>query len=285
MLKRLLREPLVHFALLGATIFAAWSLMSARDAVPRDAIVVSAGKIEHLEALFERTWQRPPARAELEGVVDDFVREEVAYRQGLLAGLDRDDTIIRRRLRQKLEFIAEDFASRVEPSDAELEAYLREHPEDFALDTRLTLRQVYLDPEQHADLEAEVRELRIALDGDPSLDAAVLGDRILLEHGYAELSLRDVANLFGPQFATAIVNLELGAWQGPVESGYGTHIVFVDKRIEGRLPELSEIRSHVLLEWDNARRQEASEDFYSELIERYETVIEWPEDSAQEEAR
>ena len=279
MLKRLLREPLVHFALLGATIFAAWSLVSARDAVPRDAIVVSAGKIEHLEALFERTWQRPPARAELEGVVQDFVREEVAYRQGLLAGLDRDDTIIRRRLRQKLEFIAEDFASRVEPSDAELEAYLREHPEDFALDTRLTLRQVYLDPEQHADLEAEVRELRIALDGDPSLDAAELGDRILLEHAYRDVAERDLAHLFGAPFAQAVSELEPGSWHGAIRSSYGVHLVRVDARTEGRVPGLAEVRDAVRREWDNVRRKEGLEEFYRELLARYEVRIEWPDAS------
>ena len=282
-MKRILKEPLLHFLVLGAALFVAFSFLSNRDETSRGAIVVSAGKIEHLSALFERTWQRPPIRDELEALINDYIREEAAYREGMAVGLDRDDTIIRRRIRQKLEFIAEDLVGQVEPNDDELAAYLAANPDRFRVDPTLTFRQIYFN--RGESVENDARKLLTTLNGDPSLDASQHGDRILLEHGYAELSLRDVANLFGPQFATAIVNLELGAWQGPVESGYGTHIVFVDKRIEGRLPELSEIRSHVLLEWDNARRQEASEDFYSELIERYETVIEWPEDSAQEEAR
>lgn len=279
---RILKEPLVHFLLLGVAIFAAFSLVSGRDAVPRDAIVVSAGKIEHLGALFERTWRRPATRADLEGLVDDFVREEVAYREGLAAGLDRDDTILRRRIRQKLEFLAEDFASRAEPSHAELAAYLAAHPENFRIESRLAFRQVFLDPEQRGDaLEADARALLGALNGDPDLDAALQGDRILLEHGYADVSVRDVANLFGARFAAAVVELEPGAWRGPIASGYGVHLVRVDDRTEARVPELDEVRAAVRREWDDARREEALEAFYAELLSRYEVRIEWPEPRAQ----
>ncbi len=138
MLKRLFKEPLIHFILIGAALFVVFSLLPTRDEMPRDAIIVSAGKVEHLAALFARTWQRPPTRVELVGLIDDFTREEAAYREGLAVGLDRDDTIIRRRIRQKLEFIAEDIISEVEPSDEELGAYLAQHAEAFRIDPRLT---------------------------------------------------------------------------------------------------------------------------------------------------
>jgi hypothetical protein len=141
MFKRWIKEPLLHFVLIGAAIFAAFALPSARDDVPRDAIVVSAGKIDHLTALFECTWLRPPTRPELEGLIDDFVREEAAYREGLAVGLDRDDTVIRRRIRQKLDFIAEDLADLIEPDEAALEAYLAANPERFRVDPRLWLRR------------------------------------------------------------------------------------------------------------------------------------------------
>lgn len=276
-MNRLLGEPLLHFLLLGALIFGGYSLVSARDAASRDDIVVSAGKIEHLEALFERTWQRPPSQQELEGLVRDFVREEVAYREGMSAGLDRDDTIIRRRLRQKLEFLAEDFASRVEPSDAELSEYLAAHTEDFRVEPRLTFRHVFFDAEKHGkDLEAEARDLLIALNGDPALDAAVLGDRILLEPGYQDVSEADVADLFGAPFASAIAELQPGAWRGPIASAYGVHLVRVDARTEGRVPELDEVRGAVRREWDNRRRGDALEAFYQKMVARYVIRIEWP---------
>ena len=137
-MKRALKEPLLHFLLLGAALFAAFSVLSARGEMPGDAIVVSPGKVEHLAALFSRTWQRPPTREELDGLINDFVREEAAYREGMAAGLDRDDTIIRRRIRQKLEFVAEDLARQIEPSDEDLAAYLAAHPDDFRVDPRLS---------------------------------------------------------------------------------------------------------------------------------------------------
>ena len=122
----------------------------------------------------------------------------------------------------------------------------------------------------------------VAFTGDPSIDASTLGDRILLEHGYADVPLREVASLFGQQFAAAVVDLEPGVWSGPIESGYGVHLVFVDGRIEARLPELDEIRDQVRREWDNERRVDVTETFYSNLLDRYEIVIEWPESGTEE---
>ena len=282
-MKRLLKEPLVHFVLLGAALFAAYSLMSSRDAVPLDAIVVSAGKIEHLATLFARTWQRPPTRTELEGLIDDYLHEEVAYREGMAIGLDRDDTIIRRRIHQKLEFIADDIASQTEPSDDQLAEYLTAHTDQFQVDPRLTFRQVYLNSDQRGDsVEADARDLLIAFKGDPSIDASTLGDRILLEYAYTDVSMREIANMFGQQFAAAVVDLEPGAWGGPIESGFGVHLVFIDERSEARLPELDEVRGQVRREWNNARRVDATETFFSNLLARYEIVIESPESGTEE---
>ena len=282
-MKRIFKEPLVHFLLIGVVLFVAYSFLSARDETPRDAIIVSAGKIEHLEALYARTWQRPPTRTELEGLVNDYLREEVAYREGMAVGLDRDDTIIRRRIRQKLEFIAEDIASQIEPSDDELAAYLAANTDQFRVDPRLTFRQVYLNSDKRGNaVENDARELLVAFKGDPSIDTSTLGDRILLEHGYADVPLREVASLFGQQFATAVVDLEPGVWSGPIESGYGVHLVFVDRRIEARLPELDEVREQVRREWNNTRRVDMTETFYSNLLDRYEIVIEWPESGTEE---
>jgi len=283
-MKRVFKEPLVHFLLIGVALFAAYSLMSSRDAVPRDAIVVSAGKIEHLVALFARTWQRPPTRQELDELINDFTREEVAYREGMAIGLDRDDTIIRRRIRQKLEFIAEDFASQIEPSDDQLAEYLTVHADQFRVDPRLTFRQVYLNSDKRGDtVFNDARDLLIALKGDPSIDAITRGDRILLEHGYADVPLREVASLFGQQFAAAVVDIEPGVWSEPIESGYGVHLVFVDERIEARLPELDEVRDQIRREWDNVRRLEAIDSFYRNMLEKYEVIIELPEPEGQDD--
>jgi hypothetical protein len=280
-MKRILTEPLLHFLLLGAALFAALSVASERGRMPDEAIVVSAGKIEHLAALFARTWQRPPTREELEGLIDDYVREEVAYREGQAVGLDLDDTIIRRRLRQKLEFVAEDLARQVEPTDEELAAYLAAHPDDFRVEPRLAFRHVYLDAAARGgSIGSDTRDLLAALNGDPTIDASTLGDRILLEPGYADVTTREIAGLLGGEFAAAVVALEPGTWHGPVPSGYGLHLVIVDERAEGRLPALDEARDQVRREWEHERRTETIDAFYRELLARYEIVIDWPEPDA-----
>jgi hypothetical protein len=285
-MKRLVREPLLHFLLLGAALFAVFSFLRHENASRKDQIVVSASKIEHLAALFARSWQRPPTPDELDGLIQDFIREEAAYREGLALGLDRDDTIIRRRIRQKLDFIAQDLASQVEATDADLAAYLAAHPDDFRTEARLSFRQVYVNPEQHREgLGTQVHNLVTTLNGDPSIDIRGLGDRIQLESSYTNVSPRDIANLFGTQFASAIVELEPGAWQGPITSGYGVHLVIVDERRDGRLPALDDVRDAVRREWENARRQKMIEQFYGKLLEKYEIVLEKPEVDAKEGTR
>ncbi len=275
-MKRFISEPLIHFLLIGAALFATFSFLSGRDEPAENRIIVSAGKIEHLAALFARTWQRPPTRDELESIINDYIREEAAYREGIVLGLDRDDTIVRRRIRQKLEFVAEDLAVLAEPDDEKLAEYLAAHPDDFRVDPRLSFRHVYLDPDQRSEgLFDEARDLLIALNGDASLDAGTLGDRILLEHGYADVSAREIASLFGEIFATAVAELEPGAWYGPIPSGYGEHLVRIDTRVEGRLPDLVEVRDQVRREWANSRRLEAIDAFYGNLLERYDIDIEW----------
>ncbi len=280
-MKRIVREPLLHFLLLGAALFAVFSFLHHDSASTEDQIVVSAGKIEHLAALFARAWQRPATREEIDGLINDFIREEAAYREGLALGLDRDDTIIRRRIRQKLDFVAQDLTSQVEPTDAELSDYLAAHPDKFRTEPRLSFRQVYVNPKQRRDsLDADVRHLMMALNADATIDASGLGDRTQLEPSYANISPRNIANLFGTQFAAAIVELAPGTWQGPIPSGYGVHLVIVDERRDGRVPELDAVRDAVRREWENARRQEMMEQFYRKLLENYEIIVERPKAGA-----
>lgn len=282
-MQRMVREPLLHFLLLGAALFAVFSFLRDDDAERQEQIVVSAGKIEHMAALFARTWQRPATREELDGLINDFIREEAAYREGLALGLDRDDTVIRRRIRQKLDFIAQDLAIQVEPTDAEISDYLAAHPDQFRTEPRLSFRQVYINPGQRRDgLDADVRDLMMTLNADATIDASGLGDRIQLEPGYADVSPRDIANLFGTQFAAAIVDLEPGTWQGPIPSGYGVHLVIVDERRDGQVPALDAVRDAVRREWENARRQEMIEQFYRKLLEKYEIIVERPQAGAPE---
>jgi PPIC-type PPIASE domain len=273
---RILKEPLLHFTLLGAAIFLAYGLVSRRSGDEPGRIVITQGQVASMAESFTRTWQRPPTSEELQGLVRDRVRDEVYAREAMALGLDRDDTVIRRRLRQKMEFVAEDVATRAEPSDAELTAYLQANPDAYRVAERFTFRQVYLNPEKHgANLGRDAAELLAGLNQTgEAVDAAALGDPSLLEPDLAALSGSEVAQQFGEAFASQLRELAPGRWQGPFESGYGVHLVFLRQRTEGHLPELAEVREAVQRDWSNAQRLEANETLYQAMLQRYAVTIE-----------
>jgi|RhiMetdeSRZDD1v2_1073273.scaffolds.fasta_scaffold24216_4 hypothetical protein len=281
---KLLHEPLLHFLLLGAALFVVFGVVDKRPSDEPGHIVITPGQIASLTAGFTRTWQRPPTAEELAGLIHDAIREEVYYREAMALGLERDDSIIRRRLRQKMEFIAEDVAALAEPTDEELQAYLHAHPDTFRLEHRFSFRHVYLNPERRrASLTDDTAQLLTTLHqaGD-QVDIAALGDAFLLEHEFEGVPGSEVAKLFGEPFATALGTLGPEQWQGPVPSGYGVHLVFVSARTEGRVPALEEARDAVRREWANVQQQHAQETFYQRLLKRYTVTIEGVEPEAEQ---
>jgi hypothetical protein len=275
-MKKLIREPFIHFLLLGAVIFVAHRLVSSRADNQPGKIVITQGQITSMVIGFSRTWQRPPTRDELEGLIRDRVREEVYYREALAMGLDRDDTIIRRRLQQKLEFVTDDVAAVAEPTDAELAEYLKSHADRFRVDRRVTFSQVYLDPNKRGEhLAQDVNRMLIQLQQQGrDIDLSSLGDAFLLEHRFQATRDMEIAKQFGDKFVAKLGDVPVGQWFGPVESGYGMHLVFVEERTEGRLPELAEVRDAVSRDWTNERRLELNEKFFQSLLKHYQVVVE-----------
>ena len=277
-MKKLIREPLFHFLLLGAAIFAAYSLVTERSADEPGSIVITEGQVAALELGFTRTMQRPPTREELEGLIRDRVQEEVYFREAIALGLDKDDTIVRRRLRQKMEFITDDVAALGEPTDDELNGYLKAHSELFRVERRFTFSHVYLSPDRRGDnLARDTGQLLAQLQqaGDKA-DVSELGDSFMLGQTFQSLPASEVVKLFGEKFAAKLGDLSSGQWQGPVESGYGAHLVLVSERTEGRVPALADVRDAVRGEWANSRRAEVNEKYYQELLKRYVVTIERP---------
>ena len=284
--KRVLKEPLLHFLVLGALLFIGYEIANRGDS-SSGQIVVTQGKIENLASTFARVWQRPPTPPELDGLIEDFVREEVLAREAMALGLDRDDTVIRRRLRQKMEFVADDLAVQTEPTDAELTEFLEEHPNLFGVEPIFSFRQVYLNPERRGNaLKQGAAQLLARLNrSGANGDFANLGDSTLLSHRLTDVRASEVTDLFAEEFTQQLAQLPKGRWQGPVTSAYGIHLVFVEDRKEGRMPELSEVREQVAREWADARRREANEQFYQDLLERYAVTIESPPEPAQSDKR
>jgi hypothetical protein len=285
LIARLLREPLVQFLALGAVLFALYGVAGKRNAEAPDKIVVSASRIATLGDGFARTWQRPPSEQELQGLIEDYIRDEVFYREGRAAGLDRDDAVIRRRVRQKMEFLAED-VSVPEPSDEQLAAYLAANPERFRTEDHLTFHQIFLSATRRPNtIESDGKRLASVLArADAVVDATALGDPFLLGEEFRGVTPSKVTGVFGEGFARRMAAMETGRWQGPISSGFGQHFVFISERTSGDLPPLDAVQPAVRREWTNTRRLETEQKLYASLRERYEIVVEAPRAKAAEAA-
>lgn len=280
MIKSFLREPLLHFIVLAGSLFIVWGIRNPEATPtepPKPKIVVSEARIDSLIDIFAKVRQRPPTGQELRGLIDDYLQEEILYREALAMRLDEDDTIVRRRLRQKMELFIEDITSAAQPSEKQLEEFLQANADQFRVDRKMALRQVYLDPEKHPEtFERDVAELKSKLNEES--DPHEYGDTTLLPAVFELSPLSQFTQMFGGQFGAEVFALNAGQWQGPVPSSYGAHLVFVVEKQEGRLPPLEEIRSKVELEWFARKRVNAKLEFYERLRENFEIVIESPKE-------
>lgn len=271
---QLLREPLLQFLLLGVLIFASYEWLAGSAGAP-DEIYVSAGRQQNLRAAFEQTWRRAPDEQEMAGIIDDFVRQEIAYREALKLGLDQDDTVLRRRMQQKFELLTDDL---FEPEDVEpevLESWYAENAFRYRLPAVLTFRQIYFNTE--TDAAGPTGEALQLLDelraGGAAALAAEAGDPTLLPPVSTNIIATDVARRFGREFAAAIASVPVGQWSGPIKSAFGIHLVKVETRIDGRVPAFGEVSEVVRRDWTVAQRAEQTAAFYNGLLEQYDVVI------------
>ncbi|MDH4070460.1 MAG: peptidylprolyl isomerase [Ignavibacteria bacterium] len=272
-MKKLLREPLLHFSLIGLMLFLVFGLTGSTEP-DRFEIIVSVAQVERMAEIWTRTWQRPPTTQELQGLIDDHVREEVLAREAVAIGLEKDDTIIRRRLRQKMEFLSEDLVGPADPTDEELQAFLVEEQQRFMIPSLYTFRHIYFSPDRRGDsCEEDAIRARDALNSAGEKPEH-LGDPYPLPLEHERISQQDAGRLFGETFASQLATLPLNSWSGPVVSGYGLHLVRVEAMTEARLPGLDEVRRDVGREWEVSQRKKANEEFYRELRGKYEVVVE-----------
>lgn len=274
-MKRLLAEPLLHFLLLGLLVFLAYRWMG-EDAGSPDEIVVTRGQLANLAGTFQRTWRRPPSPEEMQGLIREYVRLELAYRESEARELDRNDIVIKRRLQQKLELLAEDLAGLDPPTTAELQAYLDASPDRFRAPAMYSFEHIYFSPERRgAQAEHDAAQLLQALrGGGVSEDPATLGDFIDLPTRFGATPDMELDKVFGPGFAEQIASYPAGEWSGPAHSGYGLHLVRIDERTQSRVPALEEIEDKVRFELLSARRATAVDALYEALARKYTVRVE-----------
>lgn len=271
-----LKEPLVLFILLGAALTLVYSVASGAFAADESKTVsMDASEIELLAANWERQWQRPPTEAELRGLVDARVREEVLYRAAQSMGLDRNDVVVRRRMVQKMELLSQDLATITDPPEADLRAFFEENREDYRVPPRVSFRHVYFNLDSRgmaaeSDALAALEELRAS--NPDEADVSLLGDRFMLAYEYTLRTPIELQQAFGSRFAEAVSELEPG-WHGPVPSGYGLHLVEITDRVESNLPEFEQVRERVLVDYERVRRDRANELLLEGLSANYSIEI------------
>lgn len=291
MMRRALREPLLYFLLVGAALFAVTDLLGRNDG---HRIVVSDADRARLSDQWRAQMGRAPTESQLQALIDQWIREEVYYREALAMGLDDDDVIIRRRLAQKLTFLTEDMATEDPPDEDTLRAYYKAHADRYAEPARFSFSHRYFSDDRRSDAEADARRALAGLNAaqtgashrrpatavtvsmasaaDTAVTGADAGDPFMLQHDYVARSRREIAELFGNEFAAALVELPPGSWQGPVQSAYGWHLVRVDQQLPPRQPDFDQVAQQVTADFREDQRRRANEDYYQSLLRRYEIV-------------
>ncbi len=283
-LKRLISEPLVQFLVVGGVLFAIYSAMNPDEpALETQVIEIGPARVTQLIETYQKTWSRAPTAPELDGLIKAFIKEEVYYREGRALGLDDNDTVLRRRMQQKMEFLMEPGADEMTPGEEELQQFLADNRDMYQIPPGLAFAQVFIDPEKHGGAaQAEAERLLAVLEAGPQDERTVsqLGDATLLAFFTPLSPLDAIARQFGRDFADMIMQAETGRWFGPVASAYGLHLVFVDAKKSARLPTVAEIRERLVWDWQAARRAETIDRRYQELRDRYEVRVVFPDTAA-----
>ena len=274
---RLLRDPFLHFTLIGAAIFAVaqWRGDDTKQ-TGRNQIVLTKSDYDQLVISWQAQGLPAPNAEQLQRLIESKIREEVLYREALAMGLDQDDTIVKRRMAQKMNFLAEDLSTLLDPSEADLQAWFDAHQQDFAFPPRVDFRHLYFSFDHHRDKTREaaasalVRTQGLAAD---SSEAAALGEPFMFKDSYASRTPEQLAKEFGGKFAKAIFELKPGSWTGPIESGYGWHLIFIESITPGRIPAFDEVKSEVRTQWETQQRADFKEEAFRVMREKYQVIL------------
>jgi peptidyl-prolyl cis-trans isomerase C len=265
-------EPLLWFALGGVFLF--W--VNAQFIAVETNNRIEVGPL--VEQRISDQWQvqmgRLPSAEELQGLVDQWLKEEVYYREALRLGLDANDTIVRRRLVQKLTFLTEDIATAEEPSEAELTQHYEQNAQQYQQPARYSFRHRYFSADRREEAETEAKAALQQLAGAPAQGEATrnLGDPFMLQLAFAERSQRQIADLFGREFGAALPDLSSSQWVGPIQSAYGWHLVYITAVLPERQQPLAEVRDRVTADLTLSKRQSANTRYYQDLLSNYDIV-------------
>lgn len=261
---RIIREPVFLFFTLGFLLFFVYTQTSNYYRNKNKTILINPEQIGLLQETFKKTWNRDPSDEEMEALIDNYIMDEIFFKEARAMGLDKSDPAIKRRLRQLIEMMVDEMTV-VYPSEDQLNRYLQENQDKFRLDPTISLRQVYFQ----YDNKNDAIDIMQKLNNGVKVNENKMGTVSMLQEVFKDETYRNIERVFGREFADAVFKLETKSWQGPVESAYGWHIVYISKITQGYVPELKEIWDQVEREWTLERKNELKEIQYSNLKEKY----------------
>lgn len=264
------RDPLVAFLVLGALLFV---IVGDLDEDEQSTIEVRSQDVARLAQQWAMQMQREPNARELQGLLDQYIKEEIYYREALRLGLDENDTIVRRRMVQKLTFLTEDLAVSDVPDKEVLKRFHLDNSDNYTEPKRYSFQHRYFSADRRDDAE-QIAERAITY-------TAIADDPFMLQKQYAQRSQREIGDLFGREFAAGVANLQADEqWQGPLRSAYGWHVVLVTKVLPSRMLTFDEVQDRVLADWQQTQRKLANADYYRSLNDRYDVRLPEPAEPA-----
>ena len=274
-LPEFLREPLLHFLVLGAVLFIVFGQLNDSELVSDKRIVITQGDLDGLATKWLKSMGRPPSAQEREQQLEYFIRQKVLAREAVALGLDKDDAVVRNRLAKKMEYLFNDLNFIPEPGDSELNAYLSEHAENFTEPADISFQQIFFNQDLRGqNIRKDAENLLQQLRATEGLVGTInFGDRSLLPYDFKRGRESQIAEIFGAPFTKQVFLLPVNSWQGPIPLSYGMHLVYIHGRTDARLPPLNEIRVRVTKAWRSAKQKAANETFYQSLYQAYEIVV------------
>ena len=264
MMRYWFKEPLLHFLIVGGLLFALYGWLNPGPGNEPRVVRITAAEVNWLKGTWAGQWQRPPNEQELRGLVTNYLKEELLSHEARELGLDENDTVVRRRLAQKMEFLVQDVAQLAEPAEDELRQFYDANRTHYQAPARISFTQIYFKTETAA---------RQGLEKLATHSKAEVGDPILLEREYTRIDEQTVTSLFGPEFSDSLFVLDPGRWQAPVASGFGFHLVRVSEREPAQPRPYEEVRAQVLNEWYRSHQAKANEQFFADLLKKYDVIV------------
>jgi len=268
------REPFVHFVFLGALIFAANVWLDPGQSVQdgNNHIVINQAELDHLKNLWRLRWKRDPAPSDVKAIIDRHLRQKVFYREALKMNLDHNDEIIKKRLAQKMEAVASDLSTLMRPpTDEQLKKYFHSRKDFFTLPRAYAFKQILFLPDEK-DSESRLQATLVSMRQGAPIPRDQL-NKLSIPAEWPLTSVNDLENAFGGDFSRLLDDLPVGDWSGPVRSGFGWHLIFIEKKEEARIPKFEEVRDYVAREYEYRSVLKTQDQLYKELLENYKLSI------------